>query len=182
LAVAHAALGDHMLGVRCAVAAALGRISPRATEPLLRRALADPDPWVQVAAIEAAEKSGLDQVTEPLELLAASPDGLRAASAVRALAALNRLGGPVLEAAARHRDPEVIKEALLARAGRPEGSRLALELLAHRRWEVRILAGRVLAASGGKDCLAQISSALESEANPLAREALSEALEAISAR
>jgi len=174
------ALDDEAAAVRCAAARALGKLSPVAAEGLLRRALVDPDAWVQAAAIESAAESGAIQVAAQLERLAASVDGLRASRAVRALANLGKLGDDLLRSAADHRDPEVVKEALLAAATRPSGLPLAVGLLAHPRWDVRAAAARALAASGNSDCLSAIRSALEREQDPLAGEALSEALEAAS--
>jgi hypothetical protein len=54
------------------------------------------------------------EVVPLLEQLATSVDGLRAARAVRALATLGKLGDDLRRAAAHHRDPQVVKEALSA--------------------------------------------------------------------
>jgi HEAT repeat protein len=108
------ALDDQAAAVRSAAARALGKLSPAISEPLLRRALQDLDAWVQAEAIEAAGESRAMEVVPLLEQLATSVDGLRAARAVRALATLGKLGDDLRRAAAHHRDPQVVKEALSA--------------------------------------------------------------------
>src|SRR5262249_44338293 len=176
------ALEDEAAVVRCAAARALGKLSPGATEGLLRRALGDSDAWVQAAAIEATEESRAFQMAPVLEHLAASVDGLRAGRAVRALASVGKLGDDLLRSAAGHRDPEVIKEALLGAAASSGGLPLALSLLAHPRWDVRAAAARALARSADAQSASAIRSALECEQDPLVAEALNEPLEASARR
>ncbi|HYR56653.1 MAG TPA: HEAT repeat domain-containing protein, partial [Myxococcaceae bacterium] len=152
----------------------LDGVTAQASEPLLRQALADRDAWVQAAAIESAGESGSIGLVPVLEQLAASVDGLRAGRAVRALARMKKLSPPLWQSAIRHRDPEVVKEALLAGAG-PEGVSTALEFLSHERWDVRAAAARALSAAGRTDVGPALHSALERETDPLAREAMAEA-------
>jgi HEAT repeat protein len=172
--LARIGLADSDAGVRCAAARGLGSVRSEASEPLLRQALADRDAWVQAAAIESAGESRSIGLVPVLERLAASIDGLRAGRAVRALARMKKLSARLRQSAIRHRDPEVVKEALLAGAG-PEGVSTALEFLSHERWDVRAAAARALSGSGRADVVPWLRSALERETDPLAREALAEA-------
>jgi len=172
--LARVGLLDGDAAVRCAAARGLDGVSPQASEPLLRQALGDRDAWVQAAAIESAGESGSIGLVPVLEQLAASIDGLRAGRAVRALARMKKLSPLLWQSAIRHRDPEVVKEALLAGAG-PEGVSTALEFLSHERWDVRAAAARALSAAGRPDIGPALRSALERETDPLAREAMAEA-------
>src|SRR5262249_30430349 len=117
-----------------------------------------------------------------LEHLAASVDGLRAGRAVRALASLGKLGDDLLRSAAGHRDPEVIKEALLGAAASSGRLPLAVSLLAQPRCDVRAAAARALGRSADAQSGSAIRSALECEQDPLVVEALNEAIEAITRR
>jgi HEAT repeat protein len=172
--LARIGLADNDAAVRCAAARGLESVTSEASEPLLRQALADRDAWVQAAAIESVGESRSVRLVPVLERLAASIDGLRAGRAVRALARMKKLSPRLWRSAIRHRDPEVVKEALLAGAG-PEGVSTALEFLSHERWDVRAAAARALSASGRADVGPSLRSALERETDPLAREALAEA-------
>jgi len=172
--LARIGLADGDAAVRCAAARGLEAVRSPACEPLLRQALGDRDAWVQAAAIETAGETGSAGLVPVLEQLAASVDGLRAGRAVRALARMKKLSPLLWQGAIRHRDPEVVKEALLAGAG-PEGVSKALELLSHERWDLRAAAARALAASGRADVAPRLRSALERETDPLAREAMAEA-------
>jgi len=167
-------LEDSDAAVRCAAARGLGPVSSTACGALLRRALDDSDAWVQAAAIESAGENASTELAPDLERLAASIDGLRAARAVRALARMKRLSPALWQSAVCHRDPEVIKEALLAGPSGPEGLAAAAKHLSHPRWDVRAAAARVLSTSPDSRIL--LSSALERESDALAREALVEAL------
>jgi HEAT repeat protein len=90
----------------------------------------------------------------------------------------------VLRRAARHPDPEVAKEAVLAAALVPGSA--AAELLvaaaAHPRWDVRRAAARALAARGDRALVDAVRSLAAQEADPLVAEALHEALAALGAR
>jgi HEAT repeat protein len=87
-----------------------------------------------------------------------------------------------VEAALRHPDSEVVKEALLASAPRPEGVAVAQRLLSHSLWDVRAAAARVLAMAGRSDSIPDLQAALKREQDAMAREALAEALSALSHR
>jgi HEAT repeat protein len=88
----------------------------------------------------------------------------------------------VLKNAASHPDAEVVKAALSAGAAAEVGVTLALSLLGHSRWDVRAAAARVLGDSGGPECLDAARQALEAEADALARQTLSDAVERLSRR
>jgi HEAT repeat protein len=176
------ALADESPSVRCAGARALAKVSPTLSELLLSQALQDPDAWVQAAALEVVGEIGAARLAPKLETLAASVDGLRAGRAIHALARLGMLSSELLEAALRHPDSEVVKEALLASAPRPEGAAAAHRLLSHSLWDVRAAAARVLAMAGRSDSIPQLQAALEREQDAMARQALVEALSALSHR
>ncbi len=173
-------LADGAPVVRCAAARGLAAVAADVCQPLLRRALVDSDAWVQATAIESAGENASIQLSPQLEQLAASVDGLRAARAVRALARMKSLSLELWRSAISHRDPEVIKEALLAAPTNPECAAAAVELLAHDRWDVRAAAARALSASHRPDLRLLLSAALERETEALAREALAEACNALS--
>ena len=168
------AFEDSDAAVRCAAARGLGAVTSSACGALLRRALDDSDAWVQAAAIESAGENVSTELAPDLERLAASIDGLRAARAVRALARMKKLSPALWQSAVCHRDPEVIKEALVVGPSGPEGVAAAAKHLSHPRWDVRAAAARVLSTSPDSRIL--LSSALERETDALAREALVEAL------
>ena len=95
---------------------------------------------------------------------------------------LGMLALPQLVKACRHPDPEVAKEALACGAALPESVTVALELLAHPRWDVRAAAARVLGSSGGASCLKAVAAALSVESDPVARKALDEAAQRLAER
>jgi len=166
------ALLDEVPRVRAAAVRALGKLALPASTALLEHALADEDAGVQAEALEAAGECG---ATALLPLILARVQGPEPLLAIRAVRALGRLGGispEAMRAAARHPDPEVIKEALMGGAPLPESVTVAAELLSHARWDVRAVAARVLGASGGADCLRAVRAALAREEDPVAREAL----------
>jgi HEAT repeat protein len=179
LELLRSALADEETPVRRAAAIALGKLAPTSAETLLRVALGDPEIEVQAAAIEAAGESGTSQVAGDLEGLV-NGDALRALHAVRALARLGRLNAAVLSQAASHSDAEVVKEALLQGVAMSRELDLATQLLGHARWDVRAAAARVLGTSGGPAALRALRVALGREADPMAREAISEAMSLLS--
>lgn len=163
------ALADESALVRRAAARALSRLSPADALPLLRRALADTEPAVLTSAAVAAGELGAVQVAPTLEAMVAG-SGAVALAALQSLFQLGVLATPLLQRAARHTDAEVVKAALSFAAGRAEGVALAIELLAHLRWDVRVAAARTLAVAGGRETLIPIHAALERETDALARE------------
>lgn len=182
LELARLALADEVPQVRAAAARGLGKLSDARAAKLLRLALADEDPAVQAEAVDAAgDLGGMDLVPE-LRGLAAGEDPQRAARAIRALSRLGAMDKDVLAMAVRHTDPEVVKEAVTAGAALEEGIAVAEAHLTHPRWDVRVAAARALAAGGGRAQIAMVRSALEREADLLAREALQAALEKLSRR
>ncbi|HVE84632.1 MAG TPA: HEAT repeat domain-containing protein, partial [Myxococcales bacterium] len=128
------ALADEAAPVRAAAARGLGRLPE--TGELIRLALADPDSEVQLAAIESAGEAQTASAAPLLIQLVASEDGMRASRAVRALARVGALSADHLRAATAHKDPEVLKEALISGAAlADEGAApLAARLLTHDRW------------------------------------------------
>jgi HEAT repeat protein len=175
------ALADEAAVVRAAAARSLGSAGSAAAD-LLRVALSDPDVEVRRAAVEAAGEAALVGLAGPIEQLVADPDGLTAAQAVRALGRMGRLGPAALRRVTGHPEPEVVKEALRASAALAEGVELALASLSHPSWDVRADAARLLAASGGAECLAKVRGALDGEADPVVRDALSEAVARLAER
>lgn len=182
LELARLALADEVPQVRAAAARGLGKLSDARASRLLRLALADEDASVQAAGVDAAgDLGGMDLVPE-LRALATGEDPQRAARAIRALSRLGAMDGEVLGAAIKHADPEVLKEAVIAGAALEEGIAVAEAHLDHPRWDVRVAAARALAAGGGRAQIALVRTALEREADLLARESLQAALEKLSRR
>jgi HEAT repeat protein len=182
LELARVALVDEAAPVRVAGARAVGRLGGPSAGALLKAALQDEDPAVRLAAVEAVGESGAVDRARELEGFVRDPDGALAGEAVRALGRLGVLTAGALRTAARHQDPEVVKVALSAGAGLSEGVGLALELLAHPRWDVRSAAARVLGEAGGRESLEAVRAALASEEDTLARRALVDAVERLSRR
>ncbi|WP_164019373.1 HEAT repeat domain-containing protein [Pyxidicoccus trucidator] len=180
--LARAALADEAMQVRISGVRAMGRLGGPEAGALLRPALHDEDVSVRLAAVEAVGACGaVDRATD-LEVLVRHPDGALAVAAVRALSRLGLAVPGVLRNAASHPDAEVVKAALSAGAETEEGVSLALSLLGHPRWDVRAAAARVLGDSGGPECLDAARLALEAEADALARQTLSDAVERLSRR
>lgn len=180
--LARAALADEAVPVRAAGVRAMGRLGGPDAGALLRPALHDEDASVRLAAVEAVGESGATDRARDVEALVRHPDGALAVAAVRALARLGAAGPGVLREAAGHPDAEVVKAALSAGAVSEEGVALALALLGHPRWDVRAAAARVLGDSGGPEHLDAARGALEAEADALARQTLSDAVERLSRR
>jgi len=175
LELARLALLDEVPRVRAAAARALGKLALPGSAVLLEHALSDEDAAVQAEAIEAAGECGATELVPIIVKLVCRPDPLLAIRAVRALGRLGGISPDAMRVAARHPDPEVIKEALIGGTPLPESVAVAAELLAHPRWDVRAAAARVLGASGGAGSLVEVRAALAREQDPLAREVLADA-------
>jgi HEAT repeat protein len=101
-----------------------------------------------------------------------------AAAAVRALAEMGALQPGVLERAAQHPDPEVVKEAVaaaVAMAGAP-GASLLLTSAAHPRWDVRRAAAHAIARRGDPLLLDAVRRLAAAEEDSLVSEALVDAI------
>ncbi len=161
-----AALGDPAWSVRAAAARAFVELAqanadrrlgdpaegehPLCTEAVvgLCVALADVEPAVRAAAVEALGACGRPEHAPRIAAVAADPAS-PALVTVAALHALARLGSPpveVLERGLQHADPEVAKEAVAAavRVEGPEGARLLRLAAASPRWDVRHAAARAM--------------------------------------
>ena len=180
--LSRAALADEAVQVRVAGVRAMGRLGGPEAGALLRPALHDEDASVRLAAVDAVGECGAADRAGDLEVLVQQSDGALAVAAVRALSRLGMAGPRVLKNAASHPDAEVVKAALSAGAASEVGVTLALSLLGHPRWDVRAAAARVLGDSGGPECLDDARQALEAEADALARQTLSDAVERLSRR
>lgn len=163
------ALADESPLVRRAAARSLTRLKPADAGPLLKRALEDAEPAVRSAAASAAGELGARDAGPTLEAMVPGP-GAVALAALQSLFQLGLLPTPLLEAAARHADAEVVKAALTFGAGRAEGVALAVQQLKHPRWDVRVAAARTLAVSGGRQALIPLHAALERETDALTRD------------
>jgi HEAT repeat protein len=183
------AMPDAAPAVRAAAAQAAGRaagatatLEPAAAEAVvaaLCTALADPEPVVSAAAAEALGLCRCEEARPALEALVRSATSPPEA-AVAALRALGALGAPdpgVLASAARHPDPEVVKEAvaLAVRVPGPAGASLLLDAAAHRRWDVRQAAARALAAREERALLGPVRRLAAAEEDPLVASALADA-------
>jgi len=142
----------------------------------LAMALGDEEPVVRAAAALALGQCGAVEFTPQLSLLAgdvsAPPEA--AAAAVHALAELGQAAADVLARAARHPDPEVVKEAVLAAAAvpGPAAANLLLAAAAHRRWDVRRAAASALGARGERSLVDAVRRLASAEEDPLVADAL----------
>jgi HEAT repeat protein len=185
------AIDDLAPPVRAAAADALGAIvTPSAPWPEATRALAvalrDEDAEVRAAAATALGRMGAVEYAGALADLAADPAAApdAVAAAIRALAAVGRADGAVLERAARHPDPEVVKEAVAAAAALADeaGAALLVAAGAHARWDVRRAAALAIRARGDRSMLDDVRRLAAGEADPLVAEALAEAARALEGR
>jgi HEAT repeat protein len=183
------ALDDLEPAVRAAAAEALGTIArgaaawPEATRGLAV-ALRDEDAAVQAAAAAALGRAGAREYAGPLAQLAVDA-GAAPQCAAAAVAALAELGDPdpaILERAARHADPEVVKEAVsaAARIPGPAGAGLLLTAATHPRWDVRRAAARAIGGRGDPSLLEPTRRLGAAENDPLVAEALAEAVRLLS--
>ena len=152
----------------------------------LAAALHDEETVVRAAAARALGRAGRGEHAPVLAELAGAPATPPevAASAIRALAELRRAEVAVLARAARHPDPEVVKEAVGAAARLP--GRAAADLLiasaSHPRWDVRRAAARGLGARAEPGLAGDVRRLLDAEQDPMVAEALVEALRVLEAR
>ncbi len=185
------ALGDPDAAVRASAAQAVGVVAGKGRGwPEGRRALAerleDGEPLVAAAAALALGACGASEHARALAAVAGDVEAQApaAAAAVHALAALGMAELSVLARAARHPDPEVVKEVVLAAAAKrePAATELLLEAARHPRWDVRRTAARTLGARGDGALLGPLRRLAAAELDPLASEALRQAIRALEAR
>ncbi len=185
------ALDDAEAAVRAAAARAFGSIARcrpagggapvcAETTRALAAALRDEEPLVRAAAAFALGRCGAAEYAPALSDLAADPaaPAEAVAAAVHALAELGRAEPEVLSSAARHPDPEVVKEAVIAAASVPGHAAAGLLLSAarHARWDVRQAAARALGMRGDRALADEARILALSEDDPLVAEALRDAL------
>jgi HEAT repeat protein len=182
LEMARLALTDEAAQVRAAAVRVVGQLGDGSVGSLLRHVLHDEDVDVKLAAVDAVGACGATDRTGDLEALVQHPDGAVAFRAVQSLARLGVLRDEVLLRATAHSDAEVVKAALLVGAASAQGVALAVKLLGHGSWDVRVAAARVLGDSGGPPCLSAARAALVAETDDLARHALEDAVERLARR
>lgn len=183
------ALTDEEPAVRVAAVQALGQLrAPDGTAVGLEQLLAilesGHDAELMATAAEALGDLGATETLEALAPLARGGDPRLAVAAVEAIAHLplvRRLDVllPVLE----HPSPEVVKATLRAIGGDRDPRVLVHvgRLLEHESWDVRRQAADVLGKLGGESDVHLLRAKLESEREPLVREALQRALEELGA-
>jgi HEAT repeat protein len=185
------AASDPAWEVRAAAARALGEIA-RGGEPpraaalgALRAALSDREPAVRAAAAEALGTCGAPEDVAALAGAAGDP-AAPAPVVVAALHAIGALGAAprdLVVSAARHADPEVVKEAVLA-AGRlpgPHGERILREAARSARWDVRQAAARAMEERGDAALAAEAATLAAAEPDPLVARAFASAARALGA-
>lgn len=182
LELARSCLVDEAACVRAAAVRVLGRLAGPTAGTLLARALQDEEEPVRLAAVEALGECGAREHSAELAPWVAHPEGGVALRAVQALGLMGALTPELLRRAAAHADPEVVKSALQAGTTLPQGLALAVELLGHAAWDVRMAAARVLGEHGTPECLGAARRALEQEVDALARRALADAVEQLARR
>jgi HEAT repeat protein len=193
------ALDDRVPQVRAEAAKALGAIAwashgARPTHPApsnelargLAAALRDEEPTVRAAAALAIGRSGMRALAPALNELATEVGAAAEAvgAAVRALSELGMADPIMLERAASHPDPEVVKEAVAAAARLPDpaGSALLLGAAGHARWDVRRAAARAIATRGERALIEPLRRLAATEADPLVAEAFADALRGLESK
>ena len=174
--------------VRAAAGEALGVLARDGAWLEATRALAvalrDEEGAVRAAAARALGAARAADYAPALAELAgdagAPPDAV--AAAVRALAELGAAEVEVLERAARHADPEVVKEAVAAAARVAGGATILLTAAAHPRWDVRRAAAAALGRRGDPALAATARRLGSAEDDPLVAEAFAEAVALLEAR
>jgi HEAT repeat protein len=184
------ALDDPEAAVRAAAARAIGSMAARPSVGdegscgqaigALAVALGDEAPLVRAAAAYALGRCGALEHAPALSALAADPSAPAqvAAAAVHALAEMGAVQPGVLASAARHPDPEVVKEAVLAAAPipGPGAAELLLAAARHDRWDVRRTAARALGARADHALTEAVRALAGREDDPLVAETLWETL------
>jgi HEAT repeat protein len=183
------ALADEAPPVRAAAARGLGAFPSEETFAALGEALDDREASVSAAAADALAELGEARAVEALTRAAGrgasqpgTPEVLPAIAAVRALARLSAATPELLLRAAAHPDPEVVKEAVAAAEALPGAGEVLLAAARNPRWDVRRAAARALAARGDRTLLEAVRELARDERDPLAAEALAEAVRALQAR
>lgn len=196
-----AALADPSWSVRAAAARAFadlaragaarasrGSAGPLSAEALgaLDRALADPEPAVRAAVVDALGATGAPAQAEPIAALARAPDvpPVVVLAALRALAALGAPPADVVSRAAAHADPEVVKVAVAAAARLPgaEGEGILRRAAGASRWDVRQAAARAMGERADPGLRQTAAELAAREPDPLVARAFAEAVRALSGR
>jgi HEAT repeat protein len=180
------ALSDEEHDVRLAAVSALGRLktaegAAAGVPALLEVVEGGSDPELVAAAVRALGESRDARAFESLRPLVQSGEPMAAVSAIEALSRFSpasRRYDALLEGLS-HRDPEVVKAALLA-LGDGSDPRTVVHLgvcLDHAAWDVRRLAADLLGRVPTETALGLLRARLSIEENPLVCEALARALE-----
>jgi len=197
-----AAVSDGAWSVRAAAARALGelaRASPdagrgdpgAAQHPIgeeatdaLRGALRDGEAAVRAAAADALGACGGVENAEAIAAVADDPAAPVVVAALHALAALGAVRADAMARAARHSDPEVVKEAVLAAARLPgaEGENILRAAAASARWDVRQTAARAIAARRDPALAEEAARLAAAEPDPLVARAFADAARELGAR
>jgi HEAT repeat protein len=188
------ALDDLDPVVRAAAAQALGTLgrAPVAWNDwgevtrALAMALRDEEPAVRAAAALALGRCGADTyapaLAEVVHDTSAPPEV--AVAAVHALSQLGAADARVLSSAARHPDPEVVKEAVRAASTLPGSAAadLLVAAAAHPRWDVRRAAASAIGARGDPALLDALRRLAVSEQDALVSQAIDAARRALEGR
>jgi HEAT repeat protein len=165
---------------------ARGAALPDDATEALTRDLDDPEPAVRAAAVEALGAAGQAGQARPIAELARAQDvpPVVMLAALRALAALGQTPPDVVSRAARHADPEVVKEAVTAAARLPgeEGEALLRQAAQNPRWDVRQAAARAMLERRDPALQRMAAELAVRETDPLVARAFSDAAQALSGR
>ncbi|MCA9611303.1 MAG: HEAT repeat domain-containing protein [Polyangiales bacterium] len=166
------ALADEDERVRLAAVDSLSRFPEASVAHVLLEGLDEASVPVRAAMVRALAQLECRDAIEPLRKVLDDAAPVAAA----AVDALTRLGSPTLagdlDRALSHDDPEVAHTAVLATSALTHDDARALRrrALAHEAWHVRRAAARELARD--PEAVSIVAAALESESDPMVREAL----------
>ncbi|MFT3706521.1 MAG: HEAT repeat domain-containing protein [Archangium sp.] len=182
VAALQASMLDESPLVRRAAARTIGKLTAAEGHPLVARALTDADETVLALACAAAGQLTFRDAADRLDELSRHAAAPVALAAMEGLALMGRLTDELLMRATGHADPEVLKLAFSLGGDRSVLIPKAVPALDHARWDVRVAAARMLSVAAGREASSALQDAVAREEDPVARELLDEAAQALARR
>ncbi len=173
------ALADEDPGIRMAAAQKLGGAGREEHLKPVSLLLSDPDDMVKAAAARALGAIGSDAAVSSLVGLVSHENGFVVTAALDSLGKLG--GGEAKEAivsALSTGDDEIRRTAIKSLAGLPGTEDFILPFIKNSDWATRAAAAESLKGAASGRARGEMERALESEADPVVRKALEEAIDA----